>query len=359
MTVLEEHGVEVSISSLRADSLTEDLVSSLARGGHRTLTMAPEAGTERLRRVIRKAITDEQLFAACDLLRTLRHPESQVLLHDRPAHGDPGGRRGDPRPGRAAARAPAGAGPRRRALRQAHALGVLVRAEAVDAVPVGGLRRPPEPRGQARRDQARRRAALACASCTRTRARPRCRPCSPAATGGWPTSSSSPPRSTATGGSALREWDGDAALYTRRERAVDEILPWDHFDVGVKKAGLLREWERALAEAGRRGGGRVACGCARRRWRTCRPGEGRVVEADGRALALFNVDGALLRDRQYLPASGRPAGRRRSRRAGSSTCPWHGWRWDVTTGPTPTTPRSGSACFPASVEDGEVFVELP
>ena len=49
--------MELSISSLRADSLTEDLAASLARGGHRTLTIAPEAGTERLRRAIRKAIT--------------------------------------------------------------------------------------------------------------------------------------------------------------------------------------------------------------------------------------------------------------------------------------------------------------
>src|SRR5215831_5854802 len=69
MQILEEYGMEVSISSLRADSLTEDLVASLQRGGHRTLTMAPEAGTERLRRVVRKVITDEQIYAACDLLR--------------------------------------------------------------------------------------------------------------------------------------------------------------------------------------------------------------------------------------------------------------------------------------------------
>ena len=61
--------MEVSISSLRADSLTEELVASLQRGGHRTLTMAPEAGTERLRAVVRKVITDEQIYAACDLLR--------------------------------------------------------------------------------------------------------------------------------------------------------------------------------------------------------------------------------------------------------------------------------------------------
>jgi len=45
---------------------------------------------------------------------------------------------------------------------------------------------------------------------------------------------------------ALREWDGDADFYTTRDRAVSERLPWEHFDVGVKRAGLEREWERAL-----------------------------------------------------------------------------------------------------------------
>jgi radical SAM superfamily enzyme YgiQ (UPF0313 family) len=44
---------------------------------------------------------------------------------------------------------------------------------------------------------------------------------------------------------ALREWEGDAAFFTRRVRDAAELLPWDHFDVGVKKAGLRREWERA------------------------------------------------------------------------------------------------------------------
>src|SRR5439155_1513299 len=69
LKIVEENGLELSISSLRADSLTEDLVAALARGGHRTLTMAPEAGTERLRRAIRKPITDDQLMTACDLVR--------------------------------------------------------------------------------------------------------------------------------------------------------------------------------------------------------------------------------------------------------------------------------------------------
>ena len=69
MKIIEEEGLELSISSLRADSLTEDLVASLKRGGHRTVTIAPEAGTERLRDVIRKDISDEQLYAACGLVR--------------------------------------------------------------------------------------------------------------------------------------------------------------------------------------------------------------------------------------------------------------------------------------------------
>jgi len=44
---------------------------------------------------------------------------------------------------------------------------------------------------------------------------------------------------------ALREWEGDAAFHARRVRDTSELLPWDHFEVGVRKAGLVREWERA------------------------------------------------------------------------------------------------------------------
>ena len=41
LKIVEENGLELSISSLRADSLTPELVAALERGGHRTLTMAP------------------------------------------------------------------------------------------------------------------------------------------------------------------------------------------------------------------------------------------------------------------------------------------------------------------------------
>lgn len=40
----------------------------------------------------------------------------------------------------------------------------------------------------------------------------------------------------------------DPDFYTMRERSVEEILPWDFIDVGVSKKFLIREWERAKNE---------------------------------------------------------------------------------------------------------------
>ena len=44
---------------------------------------------------------------------------------------------------------------------------------------------------------------------------------------------------------AFREHGIDPNFYTSRERSVDELLPWDFIDIGVSKAFLIREWERA------------------------------------------------------------------------------------------------------------------
>lgn len=55
-----------SISSTRADTLSKDIVDVLRRGGHETLTIAPEAGTDRLRRTINKAMTDDDVYRAAD-----------------------------------------------------------------------------------------------------------------------------------------------------------------------------------------------------------------------------------------------------------------------------------------------------
>ena len=41
------------------------------------------------------------------------------------------------------------------------------------------------------------------------------------------------------------------------------------------------------------------------------------------------------------------------------TCPWHGWQFDVTTGAHTLTPQIQHESFPATVEDGGVWVDLP
>jgi len=248
LKVVEDNGMELSISSLRADSLTEPLVASLARGGHRTLTVAPEAGTERLRRAIRKPITDEQLYTACDLVRRHGIPNlkcyfmigqptettedveaiadlaQRMLEHLRVL--DPAGRPFGrltlsissfvPKPWTPFQWAPfAGVDELSRKLEiikrgvgrfpNVRVLHENPREAALQALLARGDRR--------------------VADFLETAAR---------LGGDWRR--------------ALRDWDGDPTFFTTRERSIEECLPWDHFEVGVKKVGLVREWQRALAE---------------------------------------------------------------------------------------------------------------
>jgi radical SAM family uncharacterized protein len=248
LKVVEASGLELSISSLRADSLTDDLAAALARGGHRTLTVAPEAGTERLRRAIRKAISDEQLLAACDVVR--RHgipnlktyfmigqptetaedveaiPDLARRMLERLRVPDPGGRPFGrltlsissfvPKPWTPFQWAPFDGAESlsqklevvKRGVRRFANVRVLhenPREAALQALLARGDRRVGDfLEAAARLD------------------------------GDWRR--------------ALREWDGDPAFFTTRPRSIDERLPWDHFEVGVKTAGLVREWERAQAE---------------------------------------------------------------------------------------------------------------
>src|SRR5881296_1477540 len=247
LQIVEDNGMELSISSLRADSLTDDLVASLARGGHRTLTVAPEAGTERLRRAIRKAITDAQLMAACDLVRARGIPNLKCYFmigqptetsEDVAAIPDLAGRMLErlrvldptgkpfgkltlsissfvPKPWTPFQWAPFDGAESLSAKLETIKRGVRTfsnvrvlhenpREAALQALLARGDRRVGDFLELAARLE-----------------------------GDWRR--------------ALREWDGDAGFYTTRERPVGERMPWDHFEVGVKKAGLVREWERALA----------------------------------------------------------------------------------------------------------------
>jgi radical SAM superfamily enzyme YgiQ (UPF0313 family) len=61
--------VTMSFSSLRADALSPELIAALHRSKVKTATIAPEAGSERLRRVINKGLREEHVLqAAADLV---------------------------------------------------------------------------------------------------------------------------------------------------------------------------------------------------------------------------------------------------------------------------------------------------
>lgn len=60
-------GLNMSVASFRADSVTQELVNSLAKSGLKTLTMAPEAGSKHMRAVINKGIEDEHLINAMSM----------------------------------------------------------------------------------------------------------------------------------------------------------------------------------------------------------------------------------------------------------------------------------------------------
>ena len=60
-----ERHVNLSLPSLRADNFSMSLMQRLAKGRKTGLTFAPEAGTQRLRDVINKNVTQEELLASC------------------------------------------------------------------------------------------------------------------------------------------------------------------------------------------------------------------------------------------------------------------------------------------------------
>jgi radical SAM superfamily enzyme YgiQ (UPF0313 family) len=70
-TILERlvaMGYGISPASLRLDDLTEPVVRLLKASGERSITIAPETGSDRLRRVINKTVTNAQIVDAADLI---------------------------------------------------------------------------------------------------------------------------------------------------------------------------------------------------------------------------------------------------------------------------------------------------
>ena len=87
------------------------------------------------------------------------------------------------------------------------------------------------------------------------------------------------------------------------------------------------------------------------------PGTGRAVEVEGRAVALFNVDGTFYAIDGTCLHRGGPVGEG-DLEDEIVTCPWHGWQYDVTTGRNVMDPDIGLAQYEVEIENGVVKVAL-
>ena len=63
---LQQMGAEISVSSLRIKPLSSIALAEIAKGRAKTIALAPEAGSQRLRRVIRKGISEDDILEAMD-----------------------------------------------------------------------------------------------------------------------------------------------------------------------------------------------------------------------------------------------------------------------------------------------------
>ena len=88
------------------------------------------------------------------------------------------------------------------------------------------------------------------------------------------------------------------------------------------------------------------------------PGTGKVVQGDGRNIALFNVEGTLYAIDNTCAHRGGPLGE--GELSGDSVeCPWHGAHFNVKTGTVTSPPApAGVRSFPVKIEGNDVLVEV-
>ena len=79
-TELRNMGARLTASSMRVDPISEPLIKGLAESGNQTLTIAPEAGSARMRKVINKPQSDEQILHAVELAAKHNFPQLKMYF---------------------------------------------------------------------------------------------------------------------------------------------------------------------------------------------------------------------------------------------------------------------------------------
>jgi len=229
----------VALASMRADNLTESVACAIGEAGQKTVTLAPETGSERLRYIARKHLTNEDVVIAAR--RCAENGVERIKLYyiialpceleaDALAIADLSAavvKAGNFRkvtltlhpfvPKPHTAYQWAGSMPPAEVEKRLKAVGKAVRqankhleftTDSVRGSMVQGVL-----------SMADRRVAKALLEAHQNG-------------GNWK--------------AAFREAEIDAEWYVCRRRSFEEVLPWEHINLGVKKEYLWREWQRAL-----------------------------------------------------------------------------------------------------------------
>ncbi len=243
-------GGTFSPSSLRVDAITPALAGRMAAGGERSITLAPEAGTPRLRQVINKDFPDDRVVqAAADAVaQGMQHVKLYFMCGlPTETEADVLGMAGLALRIREEVMAP-----RARATGRMGRITLSVNPfvpkpwTPFQWLPMEDegclkakrrlLERTLRPKGIEVDFLSTREAAL---QTLLSRGDRRCADLLEAA---WRDHGGDLRR-------ALAAWPHDPAFFVRREASVDEVLPWDHLDHGVEKRFLARELRRGLQAA--------------------------------------------------------------------------------------------------------------
>ncbi len=243
-----EQGGTFSVSSLRADSLGPKLLEQLARAGQKSIAVAPEAGTERLRRVINKHLTEEEILEAVGRIASVQAFSLRLYF----MIGLPTETRED-----VTGIAELAKRIRHRMVRESGGRGTIGRIRlSVNCFvpkpftpfqwfPMASVKSLEEKQKQLRRALAKtggvtvafdvpRWAYIQALLSLGDRRAGRILLAAHRFGGSWKR--------------ALRHSETNPEFFVHRPRGLDETLPWDHIDHGIRKEHLAREYGLALAE---------------------------------------------------------------------------------------------------------------
>ncbi len=231
-------GTEFTVSSLRMETVTPSIAALLARGGQKTLTIAPEAGTQRLRTVINKTCTEDDILSAISAAEQAGLGRIKLyFMIGLPTETDED--------------VAAIADTVRRFAKSFPSISFQVSVSCFVPKPWTPFQWVPMERESVlrRRFVALKKAILSIGGVKFSGESPRLAMLQGYLARGDRRIADVIEAAMENGGdypAALRATGVDVASYLYRERERDEVLPWDHVDVRVNKSYLWKEYEKAL-----------------------------------------------------------------------------------------------------------------